>query len=247
MASKYNSTAVQVALNGSASFRIGRLAPDGRFSIVRPPRIGEVEFAGPFEDCDLPLRCKEIGLCRKKPLGGICSCLPGFSYQNFAKEPVKNNVTLSVYQDLCSLNCSCLGFFHEISFGSCYLLANHLGSFILADHNKDRLGYIKVLVGSSNRNRKQNLPVVALVLLPLTGFLILVVFVIIAILWLRKKRLSKTKTVKLDRSNSSSSAELEMISIPGLPRRFAYEELVAATENFRTQIGSCYCSLKLDR
>ncbi|XP_065634240.1 G-type lectin S-receptor-like serine/threonine-protein kinase At5g35370 [Quercus suber] len=28
-----------------------------------------------------------------------------------------------------------------------------------------------------------------------------------------------------------------MISIPGLPRRFAYEELVAATENFKTLIG----------
>ncbi|XP_050252447.1 G-type lectin S-receptor-like serine/threonine-protein kinase At5g35370 isoform X2 [Quercus robur] len=289
-----NSTVVQVALSGSSRFKSGKLGPDGRFSIVRPPQTQsdkwEVEFAGPFEDCDLPLNCKEFGLCRRKPLGGICSCLPEFSHQNngdncmpvnrslslpsactaarngsqlnssisylkfgpgmdyFAnnfKEPVKNNVTLSVCQNLCSENCSCLGFFHEISSGSCYLLANHLGSFILADHNKDRLGYIKVLVGSSNGNsigsninQKQNLPVAALVLLPLTGFLMLVVFVIIAILWLRKKRLSKTTTVKLDRSNSSSSAELEMVSIPGLPRRFAYEELAAATENFKTQIGS---------
>ncbi|KAK9992999.1 hypothetical protein SO802_022702 [Lithocarpus litseifolius] len=277
-----NSTVVQVALNGSASFRIGKFGPDGRFSIVTPPRNWEVEFAGPFEACDLPLYCKEIGLCRRKPLGGICSCLPEFSHQNngdcmpvnsslslpsactaarngsqlnssisylkfgpgmdyFAnnfKEPVENNVTLSVCQDVCSRNCSCLGFFHEISSGSCYLLENHLGSFILEDHNKDRLGYIKVLVGSSNINQKQNLSVAALVLIPLTAFLILVVvFVIIAILWLRKKRLSKTDTVKLDRSNSSSSAELEMVSIPGLPRRFAYEELAAATENFKTQIG----------
>nr|POE44593.1 g-type lectin s-receptor-like serine/threonine-protein kinase [Quercus suber] len=285
-----NSPVVQVALNdGSSSFMRGKLGPDGRFSIVRPPRIRDVEFAGPFEDCDLPLSCKEIGLCRRKPLGKICSCLPEFSNQNngdcmpvnrslslpsactaarngsqlnssisylkfgpgmdyFAKEPVKNNVTLSVCQDLCSQNCSCLAFFHESSSGSCYLLENHLGSFIWTDHNNkdhDRLGYIKVLVGSSqgnsigsNINQKQNLPVAALVLIPLTGFLILVVFVIIAILWLRKKRLSKTKTVRLGRSNSSSSAELEMISIPGLPRRFAYEELAAATENFRTQIGS---------
>ncbi|XP_065630722.1 G-type lectin S-receptor-like serine/threonine-protein kinase At5g35370 [Quercus suber] len=282
-----NSTVVQVALyDGSSSFRSGKLGPDGKFIIVRPPtrsdKKWETEFAGPFEDCDLPLSCKEIGLCRRKPLGKICSCLPEFSNQNngdcmpvnrslslpsactaarngsqlnssisylkfgpgidyFAdnfEEPVKNNVTWSVCQDLCSQNCFCLGFFHEVSSGSCYLLENHLGSFILADNNKDRLGYIKVLVGSSNINQKQNLPVAALVLLPLTGFLILVVFVIIAILWLRKKRLSKTKTVRLGRSNSSSSAELEMISIPGLPRRFAYEELAAATENFRTQIGS---------
>nr|XP_023917152.1 G-type lectin S-receptor-like serine/threonine-protein kinase At5g35370 [Quercus suber] len=282
-----NSPVVQVALNdGSSSFMSGKLGPDGRFSIVRPPirsdKKWEVEFAGPFEDCDLPLWCKEIGLCRRKPLGGSCSCLPEFSnrnngdcmpvnrslslpsactaarngsqlnssisylkfgpgmdyFSNNFKEPMKNNVTLLVCQDLCSQNCSCLGFFHEISSGSCYLLENHLGSFILTDPSKDRLGYIKVLVGSSNINQKQNLSVTALVLLPLTGFLILVVSVIIAILWLRKKRrLSKTRTVKLDRSNSSSSAELEMISIPGLPRRFAYEELVAATENFKTLIG----------
>ncbi|XP_075650401.1 G-type lectin S-receptor-like serine/threonine-protein kinase At5g35370 [Castanea sativa] len=284
-----NSTVVQVALNGSSSFRSGKLGPDGRFIIGRPRSRSnnklEVEVAGPFEDCDLPLNCKEIGLCRRKPLGGSCSCLPEFSYQNngdcmpvnrtlslpsactaarngsqlnstisylkfgpgmdyFAnnvKEPVKNNVTLSVCKDLCSQNCSCLGFFHEISSGSCFLLENHLGSFISTDPNnkdRDRLGYIKVLVGSSNITQKQNLSVAAWVLIPLTVFLILVVFVIIAILWLRKKRLSKTKTVKLDRGNSSSSAELEMISIPGLPRRFAYEELAAATENFRTQIGS---------
>ncbi|KAL4597023.1 hypothetical protein ACB092_12G205700 [Castanea dentata] len=283
-----NSPVVQVALNGSSSFRIGKLGPDGSFSIFRPRsrsyKTWEVEFAGPVEECDLPLSCKEIGLCKRKPRGGSCSCLPGFSYQNngdcmpvnrslslpsactaarngsqlnssisylkfgpgmdyFAKEPVKNNVTLSVCQDLCSQNCSCLGFFHEIFSGSCYLLKNHLGSFMLADHNegKDRFGYIKVLVGSSrgsNINQKQNLSVASLVLIPSIVFLIIVVFVIIAILWLRKKQLFKTKTAKLDRGNSSSSAELEMISIPGLPRRFAYEELAAATENFRTQIGS---------
>ncbi|KAM4106300.1 hypothetical protein ACB094_04G056000 [Castanea mollissima] len=242
-----NSTVVQVALNGSSSFRSGTLGPDGRFRIVRARSDQwEVEFTRPFEDCDLPLNCKEIGLCRRKPQDGICSCLPGFSYQtngdcmpvnsslclpsaltvaNTYREPVKNNVTLSACQDLCSQNCSCLGFFHENSSGSCYLLENYLGS----SHGN--------LLGS-NINQKQNLSVADLVLLPLTVFLILIVLVIIAILWLRKKRLSKTKTVKLDRSNSSSSAELEMISIPGLPRRFDYEELAAATENFKTQIGS---------
>ena len=82
-----NSTVVQVALKGSSSFRSGTLGPDGRFMIVRAPRTWsdkwETEFAGPSEDCDLPLNCKEIGLCRRKPLGGICSCLPEFS-ESFA-------------------------------------------------------------------------------------------------------------------------------------------------------------------
>ncbi|KAK9992995.1 hypothetical protein SO802_022698 [Lithocarpus litseifolius] len=94
-----NSTVIQVALNGSASFRSGRLGPDGRFNIVRPPRSRsdkrELEFAGPFEDCDLPLYCKEIGLCRRKPLGGICSCLPEFSHQNNGDcMPVNSSLSL---------------------------------------------------------------------------------------------------------------------------------------------------------
>nr|POE89119.1 g-type lectin s-receptor-like serine/threonine-protein kinase [Quercus suber] len=124
------------------------------------------------------------------------------------------------------------------------MVMNGTGSFILTDHNKERLGYVKVLVGSShgnpfgsNKNQKHNFPIAGLVLLPLTGFLILIAFVIIAILWLRKNRLSKTKTVKPGQSNSLLSAELEMISIPGFPRRFDYEELAAATENFKNQIG----------
>nr|POF04733.1 g-type lectin s-receptor-like serine/threonine-protein kinase [Quercus suber] len=189
-----NSPVVQVALNdGSSSFMSGKLGPDGRFSIVRPPirsdKKWEVEFAGPFEDCDLPLWCKEIGLCRRKPLGGSCSCLPEFSNRN---------------------NGDCMPVNRSLSLPSACTAARN-GSQL-----NSSISYLKFG----------------------PGFLILVVSVIIAILWLRKKRrLSKTRTVKLDRSNSSSSAELEMISIPGLPRRFAYEELVAATENFKTLIG----------
>jgi hypothetical protein len=158
-------------------------------------------------------------------------------FSNNFREPVKRGVKLSFCQDLCSQNCSCLGFYHENASGSCYLLENHLGSFRLTPFNNPRLGYIKALVVSSlgnpvvhNKSKKYNFPIAGLVLIPLTGFF-LIVFVIFAILLLRKNRLSKIKTVK-------ASAELEMISIPGLPRRFAYEELVAATENFKTHIGS---------
>ncbi|KAK7848835.1 g-type lectin s-receptor-like serine/threonine-protein kinase [Quercus suber] len=274
-----NSTVVEVALNGLSSFRSGKLGPNGRFSIVRPPTQSdnkwEVEFARPFEDCDLPLNCKEIGLCTRKPLGGICSCLPEFSYQTYGdtdcmpansslslpsactaarngsqlnssisyikfgpgmdyfannfREPVKNNITLSVCKDLCSQSCSCLGFFHEISSGSCYLLENHLGSFMLADNSLVRLGYIKVLVRSShsigsNINKKQKFSVAGLVLLNLTVFLIPIVFVIIAILWLRKKRLSRTKTVKLGQNMHVRRRYLELAD-PRLEGGVSSEEI----------------------
>jgi hypothetical protein len=238
-----------------------------------------LEIAEPFENCDIPFICREIGLCTRKPLGaqeigfrsqisgGNCVPMnsslslpsacnatrdgsqlnssisylrlgPGMDYfSNNFREPVKHGVKLSVCQDLCSQNCSCLGFYHENDSGSCYLLENHLGSFILNAYNNSRLGYIEALMGSSpgnpighNGNQKHNFPI-AFVLLPSTGFLLLIVLVSLAIHLLRKNRLSKIRTVKL-------SAELEMISILGLPRRFAYEELAAATENFKTHIGS---------
>uniref|UniRef100_A0A2N9GPH6 Receptor-like serine/threonine-protein kinase n=1 Tax=Fagus sylvatica TaxID=28930 RepID=A0A2N9GPH6_FAGSY len=145
----------------------------------------------------------EIGLCTTRPLGRICSCPPGFHSQIGGGNCVPENTSLSL-PSACNgsqLNSSISylklgpGFYHENASGSCYLLENHLGFF-------------------------------------------LIVFVIFAILLLRKNRLSKIKTVKQGQFNSSSSEELEMISIPGLPRRFDYEELAAATENFKTLIGS---------
>uniref|UniRef100_A0A2N9G7U0 Protein kinase domain-containing protein n=1 Tax=Fagus sylvatica TaxID=28930 RepID=A0A2N9G7U0_FAGSY len=109
---------IHVVLSDPLGFRIGKLQVfDGRFSISNFMTDKWVlEIAEPFENCDIPFICREIGLCTRKPLGGTCSCPPRF----------RNQI----------------------------------------------------------------------------------------------------------------SGELEMISIPGLPRRFAYEELVAATENFKTHIGS---------
>nr|POE48594.1 g-type lectin s-receptor-like serine/threonine-protein kinase [Quercus suber] len=151
-----NSTVVEVALNGLSSFRSGKLGPNGRFSIVRPPTQSdnkwEVEFARPFEDCDLPLNCKEIGLCTRKPLGGICSCLPEFSYQTYG-------------------DTDCMPANSSLSLPSACTAARN-GSQL-----NSSISYIKF------------------------------------------------------------GPELEMISIPGLPRRFDYEELAAATENFKNKIG----------
>uniref|UniRef100_A0A2N9G7U9 Protein kinase domain-containing protein n=1 Tax=Fagus sylvatica TaxID=28930 RepID=A0A2N9G7U9_FAGSY len=174
---------------------------------------------------------------------GSTGCDSGFHSQIGGGNCVPENTSLSL-PSACNgsqLNSSISylklgpGFYHENASGSCYLLENHLGSFSLTAFNNPRLGYIKALV--HNKSKKYNFPIAGLVLIPLTGFF-LIVFVIFAILLLKKNRLSKIKTVKQGQFNSSSSEELEMISIPGLPRRFDYEELAAATENFKTLIGS---------
>lgn len=167
----------------------------------------------------------------------------GYFANNFW-EPFKYGVNLSVCQNLCSEDCSCLGIFHEDSSGSCYLVKDVLGSLISSSTNENvQLGYIKVLVGfspnmdgnNSSSNQSQEFPIAALVLLPSTG---LFLFVVLGLLWWRRCGFSKNIDLKLSHSSSHSSEDLDAFSIPGLPIRFEYEDIEAATDNFKTKIGS---------
>ncbi|KAL2532851.1 G-type lectin S-receptor-like serine/threonine-protein kinase [Abeliophyllum distichum] len=161
-------------------------------------------------------------------------------------DPVLRDVNLSVCQDFCSRNCSCLGIFYSQNSGSCSAIRNYLGSIMLKSNparDEDRLGYVKAIVvknpNSDSEDTKLNFPVFAMVLLPSLGvFFIAMVPIII---WLRRRRKwARNVNKKLGRTNSSSSVEgeFEFASIPGLPVRFDYDELVVATEDFKTQIGS---------
>ncbi|KAL5558432.1 hypothetical protein UlMin_034643 [Ulmus minor] len=165
-------------------------------------------------------------------------------FANNFVEPVQRGVSLSLCQDLCTKNCSCLGVFLENSSRSCYLLENNLGSIISNGEKEDQSGYLKAFVVSSDASnptgkKKHKLSRAALVLIPLSGSFLFITIFVLAILCICKKRLSGTSAVNLRRWNSSSSAELGTVSnFPGLPARFDYEELVSATDNFKTRIGS---------
>ncbi|KAF8404151.1 hypothetical protein HHK36_009031 [Tetracentron sinense] len=169
---------------------------------------------------------------------------PGMDYfSNGFSTPVEYGVNLSTCQDLCTLECSCLGVFYQNSSGSCYLLKDQLGSIIMSTEDEnDRLGYIKAVGGFSPKNtddddRTRNFPIIVVVLLPSSGFFLLIMLAVLVFVWWRR-RPSSTVGVKLGRPNSSSSTEFDPISIPGLPVRFEYEELEVATDNFNTQIGA---------
>ncbi|KAK4371517.1 hypothetical protein RND71_010992 [Anisodus tanguticus] len=165
-------------------------------------------------------------------------------FANDFTEAKMHGVNLSVCQDFCSKNCSCLGVFHDQSSGSCYMIENILGS-ILRGSDSDRLGYIKVFSKPSSFDPNDNsgddksrFPVVALVLLPSSGVLFIIV-VTAGIIWLvRRKKLLGNSGKKFGRADSSSSAEFDNIFILGLPVKFDNEEIRVATEDFRTQIGS---------
>ncbi|KAH7861834.1 hypothetical protein Vadar_031449 [Vaccinium darrowii] len=169
----------------------------------------------------------------------------GYGIDYFANDftsPVKYGINLSVCEDLCSQNCSCLGIFYDNSSDSCYVLENQLGSVMSsASNNNDRLGFVKVIVGPSpanfapNKDEALGFPIVALVLLPFIGLFLLAALGFF--LW-RRSTSSKTGKIHLNSQTLPSSEELDAFSIPGLPVKFGYAELEAATDNFKTMIGS---------
>ncbi|KAF7112547.1 hypothetical protein RHSIM_RhsimUnG0218200 [Rhododendron simsii] len=99
-------------------------------------------------------------------------------FLNDFSKPRVRGVNLSNCEHLCSLNCSCLGLFHDNSSGSCYLLENLLGS-IIANSTTDRMGYIKAVhvstsagpYGKNDSKRNQTFSIAGLVMLPSSGFL----------------------------------------------------------------------------
>ncbi|XP_019433155.1 PREDICTED: G-type lectin S-receptor-like serine/threonine-protein kinase At5g35370 isoform X2 [Lupinus angustifolius] len=117
------------------------------------------------------------------------------------------------------------------------------GSIISSDEGEDNmLGFIKVIVASTTTDdddqtsQKNGFPVAASVLLPITGIIIIVSLVFLSC---RRMKVSKAQDVQLGKSIShSSSNDMDAFYIPGLPRRFDYEELEDATDNFKTLIGS---------
>ncbi|KAI4337786.1 hypothetical protein L6164_016161 [Bauhinia variegata] len=194
----------------------------------------------------LPLACS--GRSNSSSSVSYLTLGPDLGYfGNVYSVPLRHGVNLSLCQDLCSRNCSCLGIFYNNSSGSCYVLQDELGSIMSSDGDESGLlGYIKASVVSSatphdndadiTRSQRHKFPVVALVLLPVTGCIILIAA--IGLLWRRILNLSTTKDIKLGKFNSNSSRDMEAFLIPGLPQRFDYEELDKATDNFKTLIGS---------
>ncbi|WZZ87001.1 hypothetical protein YC2023_115580 [Brassica napus] len=161
-------------------------------------------------------------------------------------DPVEHDIELSTCHDLCSKNCSCLGVFYENTSRSCYLVKDSFGSLSLVTNSKDNhdlTGYVKLSVKKPNAPHqppggKTSFPLTALVLLPCSGF-----FLVIALgfLWWRRcavMRYSSIREKQATRLGSFGSGDLGSFRIPGLPRKFEFEELEQATENFKLQIGS---------
>ncbi|PAN22130.1 hypothetical protein PAHAL_3G516100 [Panicum hallii] len=170
--------------------------------------------------------------------------------------PDTSGDALPACRDLCSGNCSCLGFFYRNSSRSCFLLHNQIGSVFRASADA-AVGFIKTLPSQHGKGSSSSLSLITIVfgiVLP-TVAAVLISFLLYAMgaQWLRKRRpqhLKKTSgswfklPAMLSSSRAPSSAPSgsgddldEDVLIPGLPTRFTYGELDAATDGFKWQIG----------
>ncbi|KAJ8625196.1 hypothetical protein MRB53_033726 [Persea americana] len=192
----------------------------------------------------LPSTCNSNASFTYLGLGG------GFRYftNNFVR-PTSFGGDFFTCQDLCTRNCSCLGFFYMNSSAFCYLLKNPLGSFFAtADKSyKDSLGYIKMVSLTRNaddivHNSKRDFPMFVLILIPGIGIFLSIILLVKCALWQKGSRISKAAVIKLGSRSSSISELFDTFPIPGLPARFTYEELEEATNHFNTPIGSGSCT-----
>ncbi|KAF8655901.1 hypothetical protein HU200_060855 [Digitaria exilis] len=162
-------------------------------------------------------------------------------------------------RDLCSANCSCLGFLYKNSSRSCFLLRDQMGSVSRADAGVGL--FIKALPPApQQRGSSSPLSLITIVfgiVLPAVAA-VLISLLLYAMLKKRRPQVLKKKKsggggswfklpAMLSSSRASSSSvpsgegagedDEDDVLIPGLPTRFTFADLDAATDGFKWQIG----------
>ncbi|ERM95261.1 hypothetical protein AMTR_s00008p00036610 [Amborella trichopoda] len=151
-------------------------------------------------------------------------------------EPIES-VNQSGCEALCTGNCTCRGFFYSNQTGFCFLLRDRVGSVRVGDDSRSS-GYLKVLAAIEDGHRvdSEAVPLVAFILAPIGGALLITAILAGGITWWRKT--SSKPVAKKAAKMVDSDSDLEFKLIPGLPVRFSFSELELATEHFKNQIGS---------
>ncbi|KAG2631132.1 G-type lectin S-receptor-like serine/threonine-protein kinase At5g35370 [Panicum virgatum] len=178
--------------------------------------------------------------------------------------PDASGDALPACRDLCSGNCSCLGFFYSNSSRACFLLLNQIGSVSRAGAGA-AVGFIKTTLPSQRRGKGSSSSSLSLITIVFGIVLPTVAAVLICLLlyamgaqWLRRKQrrpqhlnskkasgswfklpamLSSSRAASSSAPSDENHLDEEDVLIPGLPTRFTYGELDAATDGFQWQIG----------
>ncbi|KAG0478033.1 hypothetical protein HPP92_012752 [Vanilla planifolia] len=206
-------------------------------------------------------------------IASATSCVSDGSYRSLGSgigyivnkftNPARSGGDLSSCRQLCTANCSCIGFFYKNSSRSCFLIKKQIGSLASTSNGgafDSGIGYIKILSSppspSTESSGGSSSPHLLPIILPSISVFLLVIVLFAGIRWLHRRRIGQERRSRSplspvneihrlrkpshfgDSDDFKSDSDSEEISIPGLPTRFAFSDLVVATENFSTKIGS---------
>ncbi|KAI8566949.1 hypothetical protein RHMOL_Rhmol02G0082500 [Rhododendron molle] len=168
-------------------------------------------------------------------------------FLNDFSEPLVRGVNLSGCEHLCSLNCSCLGLFHDNSSGSCYLLENLSGS-IIANSTTYRMGYIKAQRvttsagpygkndsrGNALTRKEKPFPIASLVLLlPSSGFLLITLVVVGIVCYRKRKSRNSSIVLEIDGIPGESAIAVKKITSLGVEGKREFCTEIAIIGNIR--------------
>nr|AEI84329.1 lectin-domain receptor-like kinase [Nicotiana attenuata] len=141
------------------------------------------------------------------------------------------NTDMNACKDACLRNCSCKAALFRSglnsSTGDCYLPSE---IYSLANNEKEKTRYnsyafVKVQVEAEPAAAKEKKRVSGVVLGSVIGLAILGILIAIAVFIIWKKR------------KANEDEENYLDHVPGMPTRFSYDDLKAATENFTKKLG----------
>ncbi|KAK1631308.1 hypothetical protein QYE76_005623 [Lolium multiflorum] len=267
-------------LNSSAPLGGDFVAPGGDCDLPRPcASLGLCAEAGNSSSCTCPplFAASATGACTPgdgSALASPASCgsasTPASYLPLMAKiayfatrfdDPTRTRINSTACRALCTANCTCLGYFHDDSAMTCYVLGGRqLGSLHSTTRATSPLGYIKVFNrpprASNDEHKDASMKRALPIILPSIA-----VFLLLALVagYLVRRRWKAGKNGKKGKAKNSVRNQLnhlghqnprsrdsrddedpddDDIVIPGMPARFSYAEIASMTSSFETKIGS---------
>ncbi|KAH0452155.1 hypothetical protein IEQ34_019454 [Dendrobium chrysotoxum] len=141
----------------------------------------------------------------------------GYIPNKFAS-PVSSGRDFSSCRDICSGNCSCLGFFYLASSQSCFLIKNQIGSLVSTTNDgvsNTGDGYIKVLASpqppSDSSGGSSSSSLLPILLPSIAVFLLIIVLIFAGTQWWRRRRRHQSGKRKARTTASSKPSTMKDI------------------------------------
>ncbi|KAL3500892.1 hypothetical protein ACH5RR_039985 [Cinchona calisaya] len=214
----------------------------------------------PQDQCSRPAACDPYFICYS---GNQCrcpstlpSCTPGnvsfcnrsqdsvelvdagdgLSYFALGFFPPSSKTDLNGCKSFCQGNCSCAAMFFDNSSGNCFLF-DQIGSLQDSSNGPQYATYIKVLTGAGGGGNQGGGGTNKTRLVIVIVIVISTVLIIVGLLYLGYHYYQKKNKTLPESPKESSEEENFLENLSGMPVRFSYNDLLAATDNFSVKLG----------